>query len=50
LHERDDRVLALREVRRIVRDGGIVHVAAISRWAARLDGILVHRLMKLTRD
>src|SRR3954468_8667423 len=31
-------------VRRIVRPGGIVHIAVISRWAARLDGILVQRL------
>jgi SAM-dependent methyltransferase len=44
LPERDDRILALREAGRIARDGGIVHVAAISRWAARLDGILVQRL------
>jgi SAM-dependent methyltransferase len=38
------RVQALREARRIVRDGGFVYAAAISRWAARLDGILVQRL------
>jgi SAM-dependent methyltransferase len=44
LRERADRILALREAGRIARDGGIVHVAAISRWAARLDGILVQRL------
>jgi SAM-dependent methyltransferase len=40
----DDRVQALREARRIVRQDGVVYVAAISRWAARLDGILVQRL------
>jgi SAM-dependent methyltransferase len=44
LRERGDRVRALREVRRVVRDSGVVHIAAISRWAARLDGILVQRL------
>ncbi len=43
LRERADRIQALREARRVVRRGGIVHVAAISRWAARLDGILVQR-------
>jgi SAM-dependent methyltransferase len=44
LRDRADRVLALREARRVVHGGGIVHVAAISRWAARLDGVLVQRL------
>lgn len=39
-----DRVQALREARRIVRPGGVVHVAAISRWATRLHGILAQRL------
>lgn len=43
LRDRADRIGALREARRIVRSGGIVHVAVISRWAARLDGILVQR-------
>jgi SAM-dependent methyltransferase len=47
LRERDDRVQALREAERIARAGGVVHVAAISRWAARLDGILVQRLHEL---
>jgi SAM-dependent methyltransferase len=41
LTEPDDRVLALAEARRIVRLGGVVHAAAISRWAARLHGVLV---------
>lgn len=41
LADADDRVLALSEARRIVRSGGIVHAAAISRWAARLHGVLV---------
>ena len=44
LRERSDRLQALREACRIVRGNGVVHVAAISRWAARLDGILVQRL------
>jgi SAM-dependent methyltransferase len=35
---------ALREARRIVRDGGVVYAAAISRWAPRLNGMLVDRL------
>jgi SAM-dependent methyltransferase len=41
LAEADDRVLALSEARRIVRPGGVVHAAVISRWAARLHGVLV---------
>ncbi len=44
LPDAGDRLRALREARRIVRPGGVVHVAAISRWAARLHGILVERV------
>ncbi len=44
LPEREDRLRTLREARRIVRDGGPVFVAVISRWAARLDGVLQERL------
>lgn len=44
LYERDDRVKALREARRIVRPSGVVYAAAITRYAARLDGLLVQRL------
>lgn len=44
LKERDDRLQALEEARRIVRVGGPVFVAAISRWAPRLDGVLQERL------
>lgn len=44
LPERSDRVRALGEAMRVVRPGGAVHVAAISRWAARLHGMLVSRI------
>ena len=39
----EDRLLALREAARVLKPTGVVHVAAISRWAVRLDGILVQR-------
>lgn len=41
---RDDRLRALREAARVVRPGGRVFAAAISRWAPRLHGELVERL------
>ena len=44
LASRADRVQALREARRVLRPGGVVHGAAISRWAARLHGMLVSRI------
>lgn len=44
LNRRADRVQALREAGRVVRPGGPVFAAAISRWAARLDGMLRLRL------
>jgi SAM-dependent methyltransferase len=44
LPEREDRIRALEEARRIVREGGPVFIAAISRWAPRLDGVLQERL------
>lgn len=44
LRHRDQRLRALAEARRIVRPGGPVFVAAISRWAPRLDGELRARL------
>ena len=44
LTARADRVQALSEARRVVRPGGPVFGAAISRWAARLDGILRLRM------
>jgi ubiquinone/menaquinone biosynthesis C-methylase UbiE len=39
-----DRRRALPEAQRIVRPGGLLFVAAISRWAARLHGVLVELL------
>jgi SAM-dependent methyltransferase len=44
LRSRADRVRALAEARRVVRPGGPVFAAVISRWAPRLDGELAHRL------
>jgi SAM-dependent methyltransferase len=44
LCRRADRVQALREARRVVRPGGPVFGAAISRWAARYDAVLRLRL------
>ena len=44
LREKADRLAALRETRRVVRPGGVVYVAAISRWAPRLDGVMTKRL------
>ena len=44
LRRRADRLRALAEARRVVRPGGPVFAAAISRWAPRLDGVLLSRL------
>lgn len=44
LPARRDRLQALRESARVVRPGGLVFAAAISRWAPRLDGQVVERL------
>ena len=44
LADRDDRLRALSEARRIVRSGGVIYAAAISRWAPRLHGMLVERV------
>jgi SAM-dependent methyltransferase len=40
LTERADRVAALREARRVARPGGLVVVAAISRFASLMDGLM----------
>lgn len=48
LTDSEDRVAALREASRIVRGGGLVHAAAITRWAARLDGMLMKRIQNTT--
>jgi SAM-dependent methyltransferase len=48
LENRADRLRALAEAQRIVRAGGPVFAAAISRWAPRMDGILRLRLDKST--
>ncbi len=39
-----DRMTALSEARRVVRSLGVVYVAAISRWAPRLHGMLVEHI------
>jgi ubiquinone/menaquinone biosynthesis C-methylase UbiE len=39
LTERDDRLAALREAGRVLRSGGVVAAAAISRFASLLDGL-----------
>jgi SAM-dependent methyltransferase len=44
LTDRAERVRALRECARIVRPGGAVFAAVISRWAVRIDGTLRERL------
>jgi SAM-dependent methyltransferase len=44
LRQRADRVRVLAEARRVVRPGGPVFAAAISRWALRMDDVLVSRL------
>ncbi|MDQ4001029.1 MAG: methyltransferase domain-containing protein [Actinomycetota bacterium] len=40
LTSRDDRIQALREAWRVVRPGGVVMAAAISRFASTIDGLL----------
>ena len=44
LPRRADRIAALVEARRVVRPGGPVFVATISRWAARLHAVLAERI------
>lgn len=40
LTDRNDRIAALREARRVLRPGGVVFAAVISRFASLLDGLL----------
>jgi len=42
-----ERSRALRESARILKPDGVLFAAAISRWAARLDGILTERIYRL---
>lgn len=44
LTKRTERTAALREAARILRPGGPLFAAAISRWAARIDGIMATRI------
>jgi SAM-dependent methyltransferase len=44
LDRRRDRLRALAEAQRVVRPGGPVFAAAISRWATRIDGMLRARI------
>lgn len=44
LERQADRLRALASARRVLRPGGPVFVAAISRWSPRLDGILRQRI------
>jgi SAM-dependent methyltransferase len=50
LGSRAGRVRALAEAGRVARPGGPVFAAAISRWAARMDGILRARLYRAFCD
>lgn len=47
LEHRADRVRALAEAARVLRPGGVLFASAISRWAARLDGVLRGQLYKV---
>jgi ubiquinone/menaquinone biosynthesis C-methylase UbiE len=42
LTERHERVMALREARRVLRSGGVLFAAAVSRYASVLDGLWRH--------
>jgi SAM-dependent methyltransferase len=47
LRRRADRVRALAEARRVVRPGGPVFAAAVSRWAPRISGEMRERLYEV---
>ncbi|NMP22711.1 class I SAM-dependent methyltransferase [Sulfobacillus harzensis] len=44
LPRREQRLLALKEAKRIVKPGGAIFVSAISRWAPRLDAVIGQKL------
>lgn len=44
LTDKDDRLTALREARRVLRTGGIAFVVGISRFASTLDGLMCNYL------
>jgi len=44
LASRSERIAAIREATRVLRPGGPLFAAAISRWATRIDGIIATRL------
>jgi ubiquinone/menaquinone biosynthesis C-methylase UbiE len=43
---REDRFRALGEARRVLRPGGVLFAGAISRWAARLHGMVANKLYR----
>jgi SAM-dependent methyltransferase len=47
LEERPDRIRALASARRVLRSGGPLFAAAISRWSPRMNGILRQRIDKM---
>jgi hypothetical protein len=46
--EREERIAALREARRILREGGIIFTAVVSRFASAIDGLF--HLLNLIRS
>ena len=44
LASRADRIAAIREAARVLRPGGALFAAAISRWATRIDGMIGNRI------
>jgi SAM-dependent methyltransferase len=50
LEDRGERLAALREAARVLRPGGVLVAAAITRWAARLDGVMSKALYRTLPD
>lgn len=46
LYALEDRIASLTELHRVLRPGGVAFAAAISRWSARLYGVLLDRVYK----